>query len=79
LSNGKPLAEVLARGGKAWMESGLESGVMVDALFTNTIGRAPSEREKQSAEEIIGAPASTQGVEDLFWMLAMHPEFQLIH
>ena len=79
LSNGKPLAQIMVRGGKAWLASGMESDAVVDSVFANTIGRAPSEREKQSAQEMIGTPASAQGFEDLLWVLAMHPEFQLIH
>ena len=79
LSNGKALADLMAHGGKAWLESGMEPEPLVDSLFASSIGRAPSEREKQSARDIIGEPASAQGIEDLLWMLAMHPEFQLIH
>jgi hypothetical protein len=79
LSNGKPVTELMKRGGKAWLESGLTREAIVDALFANAIGRAPTAREKQSATEIVGIPALAQGIEDLLWMLAMHPEFQLIH
>ncbi len=80
LANGKPVAELMKRGGKAWLDSGKESEAIVEALFANALGRAPSDREKQSATtDIIGVPASAQGIEDLIWMLAMHPEFQLIY
>ncbi|MFT5413474.1 MAG: hypothetical protein ACI9NC_006229, partial [Verrucomicrobiales bacterium] len=79
LSNGKPLAELMVRGGKAWLKSGKDSGAIAEALFANALGRTPSEKEKQSAQEVLGSPATAQGIEDLLWMLAMHPEFQLIH
>ena len=79
LSNGRPLAETMTRGGKAWLASGTDPGALVEALFSNALGRSPSEREKTSAGEVVGTPATTQGIEDLLWMLAMHPEFQLIH
>ncbi|MCP4846708.1 MAG: DUF1549 domain-containing protein [Verrucomicrobiaceae bacterium] len=78
LSNGKALADLMVRGGKAWGGEGRESGVIVDALFFNAIGRAPSDREMKSARAAVGEPANAQGIEDLLWMLAMHPEFQLI-
>lgn len=79
LSNGKALAELMVNGGKAWLDSGMESNAMVEALFVQTLGRTPAEREKESARAILGTPAAAQGIEDLLWMLAMHPEFQLIH
>ena len=79
LSNGKPLADLMARGGKAWGGSGHESGEMVGALFANAIGREPSDQEMKSARQVLGEPVNAQGIEDLLWMLAMHPEFQLIH
>jgi hypothetical protein len=31
------------------------------------------------AAALIGAPARAEGVEDLLWVLAMLPEFQLIY
>jgi hypothetical protein len=52
---------------------------MVGALFANAIGREPSDQEMKSARQILGEPVNAQGIEDLLWMLAMHPEFQLIH
>ena len=79
LSNGKPLAELVARGGKAWLGSGQTPEALVSSLFANALGRAPSDRERQSAQDVIGNLATAQGIEDLLWMLAMHPEFQLIH
>ena len=79
LSNGKPFANLMVKGGKAWQGSGHEADEIVGELFANAIGRSPSEKEMQSAQSVLGAPVNAQGVEDLLWMLAMHPEFQLIH
>ena len=69
----------MVKGGKAWQGSGHEADEIVGELFANAIGRSPSEKEMQSAQSVLGAPVNAQGVEDLLWMLAMHPEFQLIH
>ena len=79
LSNGKAVADLMAHGGKAWLGSGKASPEMVNALFVSALGRLPSEKEKNSAAEIVGSPAGAQGVEDLLWMLSLHPEFQLIN
>ena len=79
LSNGKPFADLMVKGGKAWEGSGHGADVIVGKLFINAIGRVPSENEVKSAQSVLGAPVNAQGVADLLWMLAMHPEFQLIH
>ncbi|MEC8906664.1 MAG: DUF1549 and DUF1553 domain-containing protein, partial [Verrucomicrobiota bacterium] len=79
LSNGKPLADLMIRGGQAWVKLGKEPELIVGSIFSSALGRLPSELEKKSAQKIIGDPVNAKGVEDLLWMLAMHPEFQLIH
>ena len=79
LSNGKPLADLMMRGGQAWVKLGKEPELIVGSIFSSALGRLPSELETKSAQKIIGDPVNAKGVEDLLWMLAMHPEFQLIH
>ena len=79
LSNGKPLADLMMRGGQAWVKLEKEPELIVGSIFSSALGRLPSELETKSAQKIIGDPVNAKGVEDLLWMLAMHPEFQLIH
>ena len=55
-----------------------QSEILIDTLFRNALSRRPSEKEKASAIEIIGETNNANGVGDLLWILAMHPEFQLI-
>ena len=78
LSNGRSVADLVARGGKEWLDSGRRPEVLVADLFASSFGRAPSNRELKSSLGVVGSPASARGIEDLLWMLVMHPEFQLI-
>jgi hypothetical protein len=78
LSNGKALANLMSRGGEAWSKSGHQSELLINTLFSNALSRNPSEKEKASALEIIGKTINANGIGDLLWILAMHPEFQLI-
>ncbi len=78
LSNGKALANLMTRGGEAWSKLDHQSEILIDTLFRNALSRKPSEKEKASAIEIIGETNNANGVGDLLWILAMHPEFQLI-
>ncbi len=79
LSNGKPFADLMIKGGNAWEGSGYGADVIVRKLFANALGREPSENEANSAQSVLGKTVNAQAVADLLWMLAMHPEFQLIH
>lgn len=78
LSNGKPLAEMMARGSQAWVGQASEPATLIEALFSNALGRIPSPEERKTALALLGEPAGAQGIEDLLWILALHPEFQLI-
>ena len=78
LSNGRSVADLVARGGKEWLDSGKMPEVLVADLFASSFGRAPSNGELKSSLGVVGSPASARGIEDLLWMLVMHPEFQLI-
>ena len=48
-------------------------------LYQHAVGRKPTAGELKLAEELVGAPAKKEGVEDLLWAMAMLPEFQLIY
>lgn len=78
LSNGRSVADLVARGGKVWLDSGRMPEALVADLFASSFGRAPSNGELKSSLGVVGSPASARGIEDLLWMLVMHPEFQLI-
>ena len=78
LANGRSVADLVAKGGSEWLDSGRAPEELVGDLFSSSFGRAPSARELEGSLEIIGRPVTARGVEDLLWILLMHPEFQLI-
>lgn len=79
LANGRSVADLVAKGGSEWLDSGRSPEELVGDLFASSFGRPPSKKELESSLDIIGRPVTARGVEDLLWMLVMHPEFQLIH
>ena len=79
LSNGNALADIIAKGAQPWLDSGKDFEAMVETLFVHALGRTPADQEKETLRALAGTPMETQGIEDLLWMLAMHPEFQLIY
>jgi hypothetical protein len=80
LTNGDRLAALLQRGGPIWSADKKQTPeAVVDRLFREALGRAPTPKERMTALQAIGTPVSPRGVEDLLWMMAMLPEFQLIY
>lgn len=60
------------------------AAALVDRVFWQALGRAPSDDERALAERAIADPArpgrlSPTGVADLLWAVLMKPEFQLIY
>jgi hypothetical protein len=50
---------------------------IVDRIFWNALGRAPSVAERKVAEAAL--EKKPEGVADLLWAVMMKPEFQLIY
>lgn len=77
LNNGDIFTAVLARGGKAW--AGKPADTIVEGIVTNALGRTPTAKEKGLLLQVVGNPVTQQGIEDVLWIMMMHPEFQLIY
>ena len=80
LTNGENLSKLLQRGAEKLLDAAPASGRTLAArLYQHAVGRKPTAGELKLAEELVGAPAKKEGVEDLLWAMAMLPEFQLIY
>jgi mono/diheme cytochrome c family protein len=80
LTNGTTLADMLSAGAEKWTsEHGSSPASVVSSLYETALGRPPTPQEKQAASTVIGSPVKKEGVEDLLWVMAMLPEFQLIY
>ena len=79
LTNGRTLSALLQQGAKHALAESHDPKIIVTKLWERALNRAPSEKELQEAMTLIGNPATSEGVEDLFWVLTMLPEFQLIY
>ena len=79
LTNGTPLSTLLEKGVKKWSESAAEPAQLVEQVYRRALLRSPTAAELVLAGEVLGAPATPDGVEDLLWALIMLPEFQLIY
>ncbi len=79
MSNGATLAEMLKQGAaKLVADKSISSAKLIETIFTRALGRKPTADEMQTAVELVGDTPKAEGVEDLLWIVAMLPEFQLI-
>ena len=80
LTNGRTLSELLKRGAERVIRDMPKSSRdLITGLYERALSRKPSRDELRTAEELVGAPAKKEGVEDLLWTVTMLPEFQLIY
>jgi hypothetical protein len=80
LSNGQILTDLLAQGGKNLLAQnpGTTPDERIESLFVSALCRVPTPGELATARELLGTPATAQGMADLLWAVFMLPEFQLI-
>lgn len=80
LSNSALLAKTLDRGAPTVLKefAGDDGASVVDGLYEAALSRLPTDSERKDAVELIGRPATAQGVEDLLWVIIMLPEYQII-
>ena len=80
LNNGAEFVGYLKRGASNLF--GQYSGrydEMVEQLYLTMLSREPTGAERSVALEILGRPATQEGVADLLWTLLMLPEFQFVN
>ncbi len=79
LTNGGTLDARLKVGASRWIEKqGKDPETLTRRLFLVALGRSPTTAELAASKELLGTPATPEGLHDLLWALTMLPEFQLI-
>lgn len=80
LTNGATLYVRLQKAAAAALpEATNSSSAWIDKTYRHALGRSPSAAESSVAAEILGQPATAEGLTDFLWALVNHPEFQLIN
>lgn len=79
LVNGSTLAARLRRGAEQIVAAKpVSADAIVTGVFGRALGRAPTTREREACRSMLGAPVTSDAVEDLLWSVVMLPEFQLV-
>ena len=78
LANGEVLAGLLKKGAANIGREKMSAGDLVDTVFMRALGRKPTAAEKSALAGSMSANPNPQSVEDLLWLVLLHPEFQFI-
>jgi cytochrome c553 len=80
LANGQILAATLTRGAEILLKAASKASAdeLVERVFVRALGRKPAADELVAARGLIGEKPSVDGVADLWWVVVMLPEFQLV-
>ena len=81
LTNGSTLAVLLKKAAEKILADApvpTSPAMLITGLYRHALSRPPTTVELLAAAPLVGSPASSEGVQDLLWALAMLPEFQLI-
>lgn len=83
LTNGQTLSSMITQGAQRWTANRAASqqnaASLVQAVYAEALGRAPTPAERKEAVALLGSPVRREGVEDLLWAVTMLPEFQLVY
>ena len=80
LSNGQTLTDLSTRGAANLLKEapGASADELTRTVYLRALGRRPSDAERETARDLVGEPATPDGLADLLWAVFMLPEFQLI-
>ena len=86
LTNGGTLDALLKRGAEKWLKSAeVKNGKspiadqITRGIYATALSREPTAVELSSARQLLDEKPTKESVEDLLWIVAMLPEFQLVH
>jgi hypothetical protein len=80
LSNGQEFTDLVARGAADLRKEHPEATAaeLSETVYRRALGRRSTAAELETARELVGDPATGEGLADLLWSVFMLPEFQLI-
>ncbi len=80
LTNGEFFNGVLAEGASIWLKKyNNNSEKIIENLYQKSLGRNPSEEEKDILMNVLGSNPEKEQLQDVFWVTLISPEFQFIN
>lgn len=79
LTNGDRFNSMIKRGVVIWKNKYVTSDQIIKQIYLQALGREVTAKEFTIAKKLLGPQSNINGIEDLFWIILLLPEFQIIY
>ena len=80
LTNGATLDTALKAGAEYWIQQKTKSPqTLLEKIYFQALSRIPSETELEAGLFLLDGQITTEGIQDILWIITMLPEFQLLY
>ena len=79
LTNGDRFNSMIQRGAIIWKNKYTSGDVIIKEIYQQALGRAATKSEYTIAKKLLGETPTPDAIEDLFWIILLLPEFQIIY
>ena len=79
LTNGNRFNSMLRKGAENWKRNYVTSDRIIKEIYRRALGREAQSAEYQVAKKLLGEEPTAEAIQDLFWVILLLPEFQIIY
>ena len=80
LTNGATLDTALKAGAGYWIQQKIESPqILLEKIYLQALSRIPSKTELKAGLFLLDGQVTSEGIQDILWIITMLPEFQLLY
>jgi hypothetical protein len=79
MTNGQRIHQTLIRGAQKWAGSKESNESLITGFYKQALGRTPTTKEMALAIKSLKEQGRENGLQDFFWAMLLHPEFQIIN
>jgi hypothetical protein len=79
LTNGNRFNSMIRKGAEIWKKNYVTSDRIIQEIYRRALGREAQSAEYLVAKKLLGEEPRTEAIEDLFWVILLLPEFQIIY
>ncbi len=79
LTNGDRFNSMIKKGAVIWKNKYVTSEQIIKQLYLQALNREATVKEFAIAKKILGETPTNDAIEDLFWIILLLPEFQIIY
>ena len=79
LTNGERFNSMIRIGAENWKQKYKQTDVIIKEIYMRALGREADPKEFKVAKKLLGDKPETDSIQDLFWVIMLLPEFQIIY